>query len=86
MISKDVLLILVLYPYMSLFVIMEHPSLSQSSSTFAINDPGRLLTCLAILPRMLLLIRACYVVVLAMYSLMPCLIHGCMLSLSCHAL
>ena len=29
--------IVVLYPSMSLFAIMEHPSLSQSSSTFAIK-------------------------------------------------
>ena len=58
----------VLYASMSLFAIMEHPSLSQSSSTFAINVPGRLLTCLAIFPRLLLLIRACYDVVFAMSS------------------
>ena len=34
MFSKDVF---ELYPSMSLFAIMEHPSLSQSSSTFAIK-------------------------------------------------
>ena len=38
MISKDVFInIVVLYPSMSLFAFMEHPSLSQSSSTFAIK-------------------------------------------------
>ena len=56
------------YPSMSLFAFMEHPNLSHASSTFAINVHGRLLICLAILPSLLLLIRACDVVVLAMSS------------------
>ena len=36
MISKDFFVnLVVIYPSMSLFVFMEHPSLSQSSSTFS---------------------------------------------------
>ena len=60
---------MVLYPSMSLFAFMEQPSLRQSSSTFAIKCSGQIVDLLAILPRMLLLIRACNVVVLAMSSL-----------------
>ena len=78
--------IVMLYPSMYLFAIMEHPSLTRSCSTFA---KMFLAGCL----RVGQFCRGCCSwsmhamrLFLPCLASMPCLLAGCMLSLSCNAL
>ena len=53
---------------MSLCAIMEHPSLSQSSSTFAIKCSWQIVNMFSNFAELVVVDHACYVVVLAIYS------------------
>ena len=72
---------------MYLFAFMEHPSLTQSSSTFSINCSWQNVYMLSIFSEVVV-VDPCNAMLLFLPCLasMPCLLAGCMLSLSCHAL
>ena len=58
-----------LYPSMSLFAIMEHPSMTQSSSTFAIKCSWQIVYVLINFAKVVVVAPSCYESVLAMVCL-----------------
>ena len=71
---------------MSLFAIMENPTLSQSSSTFAIKCSWQIVNMFCNFAE-LVVVDSVHAMLLFLPCLasMPYLLDGCMLSLSCNA-